>query len=104
MRKRRRRLEQGTGLYRRAPSTLRTRMRKKILANWYKTSNKEVEKYIQEGGGGSGMKRKTEETTRGKMQKWKKEGEAKAVKFCPYTKLARFSARLRIQDEAEFGN
>ena len=32
--------------------------------------------------------RKAEETTRGKMQKWKKEGEAKAVMFCPYTILS----------------
>ena len=46
MRKRRRRSEQGAGFYRGAPSTIRTKMRKNILdkVNWYKTSDKEVEK------------------------------------------------------------
>ena len=83
--KRRRRLEQGIDFYRGASSTLKTRMRKKLLdkVNWYKTSDK-IEKEVQGGSTEIGKKRNAEEAG-GQQHKKKKEGEAKAVMLHPYT-------------------
>ena len=95
-RKRSRRLEKGGGFYRGAASTLGTRIRKKLLdkVTWYKPKMEEGVKGIQDREEARGKKRKAEEV-KGKIKKRKKEGEAKAVMFCPYTRGGELAKQLR---------
>ena len=98
-----RRKEQGAGFYRGAASTLRLRMRKKLTdkVTWYKDKTMDIgmEEQVEDKKGGK--KRKAEDVggRDARNSKKRKDGEAKAVMFCPYTKGSELAKKLRDAEE-----
>ena len=103
MRKRKRREQEGKGFYRGAESTLKGRIRKKLLdpVTWFKSKpeeDTEIEKEHQEKSGRERLKkRKSEEEHGGRNMRMKE--EPKAVMFCPYTPGGDLAKRLRDVEE-----
>ena len=110
IRKRRRREEQGISFYRGAASTLKTRIRKKLLdpVNWFKSKDKHEEEQRDNKEGSEAGRRRTEkrkadqeDQNRKEVKKLKKD-EPKAVMFCPYTRGGELAKKLReIESEME---
>ena len=106
MRKIRRRKEEGKDFYRGAKSTLRLRMKKKLLdpTTWYKSKVSEPEKPEQDKkveekktNAQKTKKRKREDLVEGKGAggKRSKKDTTKSVLFCPYTPDSELARRLR---------
>ena len=103
LRKRRRRKELGISFYRGAKSTLKQRIRKKLIekTNWYKekdvSEDEEVKPERKEGESRRG-KRKIEYTSEEDAKRSKKV-DAKTIIFCPYTKGGELAKQLREAEE-----
>ena len=95
IRKRRRREEQGMSFYRGAVSTLRLRIRKKLLdpVTWFKGKAESANDEIKVEKRDTRKKRKIEELEDRKRKR--DPTEAKAVMFCPYTPKGELAKRLR---------
>ena len=106
VRRHERRKVEGAGFYRSAGSTLKTRIKKKLLskANWYKTNQSEQveadKEESQSNGDGRGRKRKNpgkgDEEPASKVAKV---SAVKAVMFCPYTEGGVLAKKLREAEE-----
>ena len=101
MRKRRRRQAEGRDFYRGAASTLRQRMRKKLLdpVNWYKEKkriegNELEEEKPQKMSTTRGLKRKKIIEEKRQESKRRKD-DPKAVIFCPYTHAGELAKQLQ---------
>ena len=92
----RRRKERGEDFYRSGTSTLKARIRKKMLdpVRWYKPRVEDSEE-------GEKGKKKEEEGIRrvGKKRKGMDERNVKAVMFCPYTRNSELAKNLRQEEE-----
>ena len=103
IRKMMRREESGEGFYRGAASTIRGRMRKKLLdpVNWYKSKQKTEEEQKLEKDTPRERKRKRKEDDEGPKEatKRKKGEEPTAVMFCPYTHGSELAKKLREAEE-----
>ena len=107
IRKRKRRLEKHGSFYRGATSTLRQRMKKKLLepVTWFKAKEVEeqvdTEKEKRKGQAGvmiNGRKRKNMTAREGEAKKSRRE-DPKAVIFCPYTAGGELAKKLRNAEE-----
>ena len=91
----RRREEQGLSFYRGAASTLRTRIRKKLLdpVTWFKSKPGEEEEERKVEMKNTGKRRDHE--MNGDRKRKRDPTEAKAVMFCPYTPRGELAKKLR---------